>query len=572
MLQQTWTKDLLIFLVAAGVIVPLFGRLRIGVVPGFLLAGILLGPNGLGLLSAAAPFVDAITFADPERVAPFAELGVIFLLFLIGLDFSVERLWAMRRYVFGLGGAQFLVSAAAIAAAIVAVGFEIRTALVAGMALALSSTAIVTQILIERRRLALPVGRTTLSVLIFQDLMVVPIVIAVGLLAGAQVTTSGAVLRALLFALVAISSIILAGRFLVRPLLRLAVLRGTRDLVVAIALLIAFGASVVTSAVGLSAALGAFLAGILLSASEYRHQLEIDVEPFKGLLLGLFFMTVGMSFDVRAVWGTPFAFATALISLLLVKVLVLLVVGRFFRLESGVRTEAAFLLAGVGEFAFVALTLASQQGVIPPSTFAFLISLSTLAMLVTPFLSAVGGRIGRKRSRDRASKELGVDEDVVDFADHVIIGGFGRVGRTVGRLLDEERIPYVGLDMNPDLVSDARAAGHAVFLGDASRFEILERLGGHRAVAFVVTTNDPSATEEMVRAIHLAWPNTTVHARALDREHAARLEEIGVSHVVLETLEASLQLGAQVLVRLGIPDQAVDDRIEYLRREMSKRS
>ena len=570
MIEQGWAKDLLIFLVAAGVVVPLFGRMRVGVVPGFLLAGILLGPNGLGLLADRVPLIETITFADPERVAPFAELGIVFLLFLIGLEFSFSRLWAMRRYVFGLGSAQFLLSAGAIAGGVLAVGLDIKIALVTGMALALSSTAIVTQVLIERRRLALPVGRATLAVLIFQDLMVVPIVIAVGFLAGSDIATSGALLRALAFAGVAIVGIVLAGRFLVRPLLRLAVLRGGRDLV-AIALLIAFGASVITAAVGLSAALGAFLAGLLLSESEYRHQLEVDVEPFKGLLLGLFFMTVGMSFDIVAVSSAPLAFLAALTALLLLKAAVVLVAGRLVQLTDTVALESAFLLAGVGEFAFVAFTLASREGVIDRATFGFLISLSTLAMIAIPALAGTGRRLARRKMQSGAAKEYGPEPGTGDgFADHVIIGGFGRVGLTVARLLDEERVPYVGLDINPDLVAKQRSAGHAVFLGDAGRLDILERLGGSRALAFVVTTNDPAASEEMVRAVRTAWPDIIVHARAVDQEHAERLKAIGVADVVPETLEASLQLAGKVLTRLGIPNEAVDDRLDAIRRQEAR--
>jgi CPA2 family monovalent cation:H+ antiporter-2 len=474
----------------------------------------------------------------------------------------------MRRFVFGLGSAQFLLSAAAIAGGILAIGIDPKIALVAGMALALSSTAVVTQILVERRRLALPVGRATVAVLIFQDLMVVPIVIAVGILAGAEMATGGALLRALLFAAVAVGAIVLAGRFLIRPLLRLAVLRGNRDLFVAIALLIAFGASLITASVGLSAALGAFLAGLLLSASEYRHQLEVDVDPFKGLLLGLFFMTVGMGFDIRAVLAAPFPFLAALAALILVKIAIVLLAGRVFRLSDGVSLESAFLLAGVGEFAFVAFTLASREGLLDAEAFAFLISLSTLGMLVIPLLGEAGRRLGRRRTQKGAATELGVhDGDGDDLADHVVIGGFGRVGRTVARLLDEERIPYVGLDMDPDLVSEQRAAGHSVYLGDAARLEMLERVGGARALAFVVTTNNPAASESMVRAVRAAWPDAVVHARAVDTAHAARLREIGVADVIPETLEGSLQLAGQVLMRLGIPDDAVDDRLDALRRE-----
>jgi monovalent cation:H+ antiporter-2, CPA2 family len=344
MLEEGWGRELLIFLGTAGIVVPLVGRLRFGVVPGFLIAGVVLGPGGLGHLAVDLPWLRWITFSDPERVRPFAELGVVFLLFLIGLEFSLDRLWAMRRYVLGVGAIQMVVSAAAIMAGTLVLGVEPSLALVIGLALSLSSTAIVSQVLLDARRFGRPVGRVSLGVLLFQDLMVVPIVIVVELLGGGEIAASGAVLQAVGIAIAAVAGILVAGRYLIRPLLRIAAGTGNRDLVIAIALFLAIGTAVVTAAAGLSPALGAFLAGLLLGESEYRHQLEVDVEPFKGLLLGLFFMTVGMSIDVVALLADPLAHVAAVVALVAVKAVVVFAAARVMRVGYPVSIEAAFLL------------------------------------------------------------------------------------------------------------------------------------------------------------------------------------------------------------------------------------
>ncbi len=568
MFDEGWTKELLIVLATAGVVVPLFGRLlRIGVVPGFLIAGVILGPAGLGGLADDYPWLSAVTFSTPEHVQPFAELGVLFLLFVIGLEFSLERLWSMRRLVLGLGPAQFFVSVLLILCGVVLLGGGLEPALVVGLALALSSTAIVMQILIEARRLATPVGRASLGVLLFQDLMVVPMVIVIGFMAGEELAVPGAVARAIGLAVAALGIIFVAGRFLVGPLLRLAGATGNRELVIAIALFLAIGTAVLTGAVGLSPALGAFLAGLLLGESEYRHQLEVDIEPFKGLLLGLFFMTVGMSLDLTALALAPASYVGAVLALILVKLLVIFAVARLFGISAPVAVEAGFALAGAGEFAFVAFTLALREGVIDPAFHQFVVSVAALSMIAIPALAIVGRRVATALQNRAANARHGVDgiEAEQTLTDHVVIGGLGRVGQAVARILDAEQIPYVAVDMKADLVSAKRKAGEPVYFGDASRREILEKLGGANARAFVVTPDKPEAAEQMVKAILDAWPRATIHARALDSDHARRLTAIGVRDVVPETLEGSLQLAGRVLAGIGMPDDAIDARLDVAR-------
>jgi len=566
MLEESWAREMLVVLATAGVVVPVFSRLRVGVVPGFLIAGILLGPGGLGRFTGELPWLGWITFSDPERVSSFAELGVLFLLFLIGLEFSFDRLWSMRRLVLGLGSLQFVLSAGLIAAGALALDVPFAVALVAGLAFALSSTAIVTELLIEAHRFATPLGRVALGVLLFQDVMVVPIVIVVGVLGGDGVALPAALLRAVVFAAAALVAIVVIGRYLVRPLLRLAAAAGSRELVVAIALFLAIGTALFTAAVGLSAALGAFLAGLLLGESEYRHQIEVDIEPFKGLLLGLFFMTVGMSFDLSALTVGPLVLLGALLALLAGKTAVAFAAARAMRVETPVAAELGFLLAGAGEFAFVVFALGAREGLLAGGTLQFVVSLAALSMVAIPMLAALGERLGRRLAARAGQRDHGIDRAGAEpFSDHVIIGGFGRVGRTVARLLEAERIPYVALDLDVDLVAAERRAGRPVYYGDASRREMLERLGAAAARAFVVTTDEPAASERMVTAIRRAWPGTVIHARAKDGAHARRLMAIGVADAVPETLEGSLQLAGQVLSGIGLPDEAVDARLDVAR-------
>lgn len=566
MLEEAGIKHVMIFLAAAGVVVPLFSRLRFGVVPGFLLAGVLLGPAGLGRLADDYPWLGAITFTTTENVLTFADLGVLFLLFIIGLEFSLERLWAMRKLVLGLGTVQFVVSAVLIIGVVYAMADGFDFALIVGLALALSSTAIVTQVLIEARRFAAPVGQVSIGVLLFQDLMVVPVVIVIGLLGGGGMEIHGAIFQAVGLAAAAMAVIVFAGRYLVGPLLRLAAKTGSREIVVAIALFLAIGTATVTSLVGLSSALGAFLAGLLLGETAYRHQLEVDIEPFKGILLGLFFMTVGTSLDVVAIAEAPTSYVGAVLGMLVLKGIVVFGAARLIGLGATVAIESAFVLAGAGEFAFVAFKLASAEQLLNQSQYEFLVSVTALAMLSIPILAIIGQRVAGLVERKQAGAQNGLENiDNEALSEHVIIGGFGRVGRTVARVLDAEQIPFVALDLNADLVSESRNAGLPVYYGDASRREILERVGAARARAFLVTTDEPYSTERMVRAILAAWPEASIHARARDADHARQLAEIGVKDVVPEALEGSLLLAGRILGDVGMPEDAVDARLNVAR-------
>jgi monovalent cation:H+ antiporter-2, CPA2 family len=561
--HEAWLKDLLVFLVAAGLIVPLFHRARVGAVLGFLLIGVAVGPYGFGALAADFPWLRYLTIEDRARAEPFAELGVMFLLFLIGIEMSVERLWSLRRFVAGIGSLQFLLSAIVCGVALSLLGAPTNAAIILGLGLAMSSTAVVMQLLEEQGRTATPLGRVAIAVLLFQDFMVAPVLFGVEILGRGGDVASG-LAKALLTAVVTIAVILVAGRFLLRPLFGIAGKTGSRELIMAMTLLLVIGVAAVTGYVGLSTALGAFLAGVLLSETEYRHQIEIDIAPVKGLLVGLFFISVGMSIDVRVVWGAIGMVLLAVALLLAVKAAILFAATRLFGVALGVTVEAAILLAQAGEFAFIVIALGRITGLVQAELAQAATAVVGISMMLTPFLAIgarmLAGRIQRIEHRDQMPSK-----ETAEHTDHVIIGGYGRVGQVIGRLLKAENVPFVALDTNGDLASEGATRGEAVFFGDASRGEFLRRAGAAGARAFVVTVNSPRAAERMVVAARKERPDAPVFARARDPAHASRLLKLGAVEVTLEAVEASLQLAARVLEGLGVSDDAIARRLDAMR-------
>jgi CPA2 family monovalent cation:H+ antiporter-2 len=563
--HAAWLHDAIVFLVAAGIVVPVFQRARVGVVLGFLIVGVVVGPYGLGRFAGQEPLLRFVTIDDPSRVQPFAELGIVFLLFLIGLELSLARLWTLRRYVFGAGGIQMALSAVVIGSALAFAGAATGAAIVLGLCLALSSTAVVMQLLIEQGRSASAVGRVALSVLLFQDLMVVPILFVTNLLGpGAGPVATTFILAAAQGVLV-VAAILVAGRFVLRPLLRFVGKTGSRDLLLAITLLIVLAVGWATHATGLSLALGAFLAGLLLSETEYRHQVEVDLEPFKGLLIGLFFMTVGMTLDLRVVLDQLGWIIVAVAGLLVVKAAGAYVAMRTFGVKQAASVELALLLAQAGEFAFVVIGLARGNELVPGPFAASLTAVVALSMMATPPLAMLARRAGREL--EQIQNKADAPDDMAEVEGHVVIGGFGRVGQTVARLLEREDIAFVALDTDPACVADHRKAGRRVFVGDASRKEMLERAGVARARAVVVTLDAPGAAERMVKAAVGLQQQACVIARAKDSEHAGKLIALGAVGVIPEAVEASLQLAGRVLGELGIPDEVVDRRLDDAREE-----
>ena len=558
--QAIFLKDMLVFLFAAGVIVPAFRALKLPVVAGFLIAGIVLGPHGLGTFEPLWGPLQFITVSEPEAAAPFAELGVLFLLFLLGLELSFRNLWQMKRVVFGAGAMQAMLSAVLIGVALWSLGVPAQAAAVIGLALALSSTAIVMQVLTSEHRAAGPAGRTALGVLLFQDILVAPILIFVSFLSPENdVDIASSVLRALVEGVIAVVLIVGLGRFVLQYVFRLAARTGGRDFLMALTLFVVIGAAVMTSVAGLSVALGAFLAGLVLGETEFRHQAEVDLDPFKGLLLGIFFMTVGMSVDlIKVVELAPVVFG-GLAGLLILKVIVSWLACRIFAGPAALATEASFLLAPAGEFAFVVMAAAMTAGVIGSDIATPVTAIAGLSMFLIPLTSRLGLALSKKLKQPEA-EALPV-ADYTDREGHVIIAGFGRVGHTIARILDEERADIVILERSFHSVQKGRKEGWQVSLGDAARKEILDAAGAATASLFIVTVDDPVSAELMVRAIRAIRPNVPIFARARDVEHGRTLRQAGATFVIPDAIEAGLQIAGRALEQFGYPVDTVRDKI-----------
>lgn len=556
-----------LFLLATSVIVPLARKLGVSAVVVFLAMGVALGPEGLGRLAEVAPQAAPLVFAHTPETAWLAELGVVFLLFAIGLEVSTRRLWSLRRYVLGLGGAQLVLTAAVITGVAVAFGNLMAAAVVTGLAFALSSTAVVLQLLGERRQLSGAVGRAGFSVLLLQDLAVVPILFAVAALASNHGTTPDAsnveIAGAVMQAVGAVLLILLLGRYLMRPLLKRAAKLGSREVFVATVLLAALSAALIAQAAGLSMALGAFLAGLLIAETEFRHEVEIDIEPFKGLLLGLFFVTVGMQIDLELLVAEPMRVIAGVLGLAALKAAILAPLARGFGLPWPKAIELSFLLAQAGEFGFVIIALAADSGIYPPPVADYMLAVVALSLLITPTIAELGIRIAR--ALERGSQEQAIEAGASSEGGHVIIAGYGRVGQLLGRLLQEQGFDHVAVDADPDMVSGLRGKGWPVLVGDLSRHEMLAKLGAERAAAIVVTMNDFSATERVVSAARAAWPNVPVFARARDVTQARRLTELGAHHATPDAVEGALQLGGALLEGLGVPDEGARRIIDNLR-------
>lgn len=559
-------KDAVVFLFAAGVVVPVFRYLKLPAVVGFMLSGIALGPYALGQLAHQYHFLEYFSISEPEAAAPFAELGVLFLLFLLGLEFSFEKLWGLRRAVFGAGGLQAGVSALAIGLIAWQVGLPAEAAIICGLALALSSTAIVMQLLIEQKQAAQPVGRAALAVLLFQDILVAPILIFVGFVnieAGTNLTA--VLLEALVNGVIAIVAIMIIGRFGLRRMFSLAAAAGGRDFLMALTLLTVVGAAAITATAGLSLALGAFLAGLLLGETEFKHQTEVDLEPFKGILLGLFFMTVGMGLDLPSILSQPWVILAGLGALLLLKLFIGFGALRLFAGKTPMSIEAAFLLAPAGEFAFVVIAAATAVGALAPEPGGMMAAIAGLSMLLIPISGKVGTFIAdRLRAQEPAHT---LEEDFSDLEGHVIIAGFGRVGHAVARILAAEEADVVALERSAVNVSRARNAGWRAYLGDAARPEILHSAGADGARLFVVTVDDVSAAEGMVRAFHKLRPEVPIIARARDHEHAQRLIDAGAKEVIPDAVESGLQMAGRTLHEFGYNDETIRDRLAAERDE-----
>ena len=547
-------KDALLVLGTAGVVVPLLHRYGVSTVLAFLLTGAFLSPGGLGALTGYIPSLSWLTITDPERLAKFAEWGVVFLLFLIGLELSFERLSTMRRLVFGLGGSQVLVSAALIGLIAYALGQRPVTAIVIGAALCLSSTAIVIELLASQKRLSTSVGRTSFSILLFQDLAVVPILLLLSILEpDSKVPLVVGIATALVQATAALLIIVGVGRFLLQPLFRLVAQTGNDDLFIAATMFVAVGTSFVTAAAGLSMALGAFVAGLLLAETEYRRAVQTTIEPIKSLLLGVFFFSIGSSLDLKSLFSDPFDILATTGGLIVLQVGVIYGLARLFGVARPASIETATLLAPCGEFAFVILTVALGYGLIERELTVVLLTSVSLTMALIPATAKFGRWLARRNTPPAAVDPALALMPASDTNVKALVVGYGRVGQLIGEMLAQHNVSFIAVDREPRLVANARRDGKPVYFGDVRQLDFLRNCGLDTAKAAIITIRTQSEIDAIVQALRTSYPKLVIVARAKDANHARHLYEIGVTDAVPETIEASLQLSEAALVGLGIP-------------------
>jgi glutathione-regulated potassium-efflux system ancillary protein KefC/glutathione-regulated potassium-efflux system protein KefB len=542
-----------IFLAAAVLLVPLTRRFQLGAVLGYLAAGVVIGPWGLGLVT------------QTERVRQFSELGVVFLLFIIGLELQPSRLWVLRKSVFGLGGAQVIVTAAALAyAAWKLGGLDWQPAVVVGIGLALSSTALVLQVLAERNQLTTRHGREAFAILLFQDLAVIPLLALLPILspdATPQVDAHSG--WRVVKGFVTIALVVAGGRLLLRPAVRMVARFGNQEIFTAASLLVVIGMALLTELIGLSMSLGAFLAGVLLAESEYRHELEADIEPFKGLLLGLFFIAVGMSANITLVAERPLLILGLVLAMLIGKMAVLYIIARIAGAPPGSSRRLGLTLSVGGEFAFVIFGAAAVDGTLSDDLYELLIVVVTVSMLVSPLLLLIDDKI-LAGWLDRPAKPREYDRIDVPEAP-VVIAGFGRVGQIIARALNARRIPFTALEASAQQVDFVRRFGNRIYFGDASRVDMLRAAKVDKARLFVLAIDDVDASIKTAAVMREHFPQVPIIARARNRFHAYKLMDLGIARPYRETFETSVSMAANVLRTLGTSGPAVDAFMAHFR-------
>jgi CPA2 family monovalent cation:H+ antiporter-2 len=566
--QTSGLSDALVILGAAGIVIPAFARLRISPVIGFILVGVLVGPAGLGSMITQMPWLNYITISNPDAVEPFAEFGVILLLFAIGLELSFRRLWTMRRLVFGVGAAELIASAVIIGLALHLLGQSPSGSIALGLALALSSTALVLPLVGTTS----PVGRSALAMLLFEDLAIVPIIFLLGAMAPyAQADGFGGLVNTLVIGLATVAAMLVLGRFFLPRLFAQAARTKSPELFLAASLIVVIAASLATAAVGLSPIMGALVAGILIAETDYHNEVEVITAPFRGLALGIFLITVGMSIDLRLVadnWGS---LAAAVFGVVTVKAVV---TGGLLRLNGArksVAAEAGVIMSSPSETTLIVLSAAAAAQLIRPETAEFWQIVTAIGLTITPLLARLGQIAARRVDlQSEADRPGSTDEKPPS----VVIIGFGRVGRLVAEMLTAHDRTWLAVDSNIDTVAEARREGFPILFGDVSRPEMVDRLRLGHAQALVLTMDDPVLTVRLTRKVCGWCPNLLIVARARDARHAAELYRAGASDAVPETLESSLQLSEAVLVDLGIAMgpviASIHEKRSQLRQEIMK--
>lgn len=551
MSETRYLIDILILLGAAVVAVPLFRKLGLSSILGYLVAGAVVGPWGFGFISQV------------EEIRHIAEFGVVFLLFVIGIELKPSRLWLMRRTVFGLGTAQVVVTGLVLAGISMLFGLTGSGAIIVGFGLALSSTAFGIQILTERGELNSSFGRTAFSVLLLQDLAIVPLLMLVSFWANEHAILESARF-VVLEALLVVAAVIFAGRFLLNPLLHQVAASRSAEVFTAAAVFAVLGIAWLTKQFGLSMALGAFLAGLMLADSRYRHQVIADIQPFRGLLLGLFFMGVGMSINFGLIAELGWWLLLLVPGLMATKALLLWGLSRLMRVEARDSLRASLLLSQSGEFAFVMFGLAMVGGIMAEELFQQLVLIVALSMALTPLAASAESHFRRRQDgRKHAHHVSRAEPD--EEARHVIVAGFGRVGRRVVQVLEAGDIPYLGLDADPERVANARSGGVEVFFGDAGRLDVLKAAGAEQAAALVVTLDQREVAARLVSIVHQHYPDLPIYARACDRDHCEQLHKAGATVIISEMLEVGLQLGGSLLKDQGLSGGKVHALLQKMR-------
>jgi CPA2 family monovalent cation:H+ antiporter-2 len=554
-------SDALVILGAAGLVIPVFARFRITPIIGFIVVGLLVGPFGLGRLVFDHPWLAHITITDPEGLEPFAEFGIILLLFSIGLELSFARLWQLRRLVFGLGALELIVIGTLLALALMMIGQPVAGAIALGLALAMSSTALVLRITDTRR----PVGRAALSMLLFEDIALVPIIFLLGAMAPAASGDGlGALMRTLGIAAAVLVALLVVGRVALPRLFAQAARTKSPELFLAASLLVVIISALATTAVGLSPIVGALLAGLLIAETEYQGEVEAIIAPFQGLALGVFLITIGMSIDLNVVRSHAGTILAATVGVLLVKALVTGLLLRLMGARPGTATETGILMASPSETTLIVLAAASAAQLIQPGTAQFWQIVTAIGMTVTPILARLGSRLARRVDVLEAAPADGLDET----GRRALIIGFGRVGELVADMLRTHGQRYLAIETDTDLVAAGKQAGYHVRFGDAMYGNALAHMKADQATAIILTMDEPVAAQRLVRRLRGQYPDMPIIARARDASHAAALYRAGASHAVPETLEASLQLSEAVLVDLGVPMGPVIASIHEKRDEL----
>jgi len=547
--------EIVILLSAAVIIVAICRVIRISPVIGYLAAGTAIGPFGLKLVS------------NVEGTTGIAQFGIIFLLFLIGLELSLERLRGMRKHVFEFGGAQLIVTSTVFALFFLGLGGHADVAIIIGGGLALSSTAIVLQVINDQNEKSSQVGRLSLAILILQDLAVIPLLVFVSLLGEHGKPILNALTDAAFKASIALAVIFIAGRLLLRPLFHFIASLENTELFSATTMLVVLGVSMLTGAADLSPALGAFMAGLLVAETEFKPQVEADVLPFKGLFLGLFFMTVGMSLNINMLNDHFGAIIGLTIALMAGKSLIIMALCRLFGFGLNTAVHAGMLLSQGGEFAFILFKLASDQNILDSQLSQILLVVITVSMALTPLVAEAGKKIAFMLEKHAIARPETMIEETLDLSYHVIVSGFGRVGHTVARLLEAENIPYVAIDIDSFLAARERKSGTPVYYGDTSRVHVLNALGLSRARAVIITHNDTRIALQTISTIREIHHDIPIIARAKNIEKVLKLEAAGANLAVAEMFETSLQLGGALLKSLGITDFEVNRIIDIFRAE-----